>query len=732
MSPDRRAPLAYAACALIVLLGQARAARPGMAFVGRDLQSFFVPLRQGLWRTVSAGEMPFWQRGMFLGYPLLGDPQPALFDPFTWLFGPGDAARSLTLGTLAHLVVAAVGMAFWMRQRRLGAIEGVFAGVAFALGAKQTAHLIHWNFAASTCAWPWMMAGLDAFERTRRGRFVALTAVATCASWLGGSPPMAYLGSLLAGGYALSLAPALGRRSRLDAVLAVAAAPMGLLLAAPLVLPVLELAALGPRGAGATYGFAASWGWPDRSAWAALILPRAWGGMPAYRGPLNSWEMAGYLGLLPMALAALAPMRARRCWFLLAMAILGIWIAFGDSAWLRLHRIATELLPGYRSFRVPTRALMLSSIATSALAAEGLARLRGEPRLRLTVLAALGVLTLAVLALVSHPQGYDAVSLRVDAEAAAVLIGAAAIWALAARPTPVWAALAIPLLLGDLAFQLRDANEVGPAAEEGHALEALAPYVPPGPAPRRIAVLSRHADTNATYARGWEGVTGWNPTLIQRVSSLFEATFTGRVAPLRPATDDTLFPRFDPRSDLCALFAAPLLAVRARGAPPADGRTPGGVDVFPLPALPRVYWTGAFLVADDAQVSAPLHQAARGDIAVLAQPLDRPSGEPAGPVAALDTEVSTNRLAATVRAPRDGLVVVLDPFFPGWRARVDGTPAPLVRANYAFEAVPVRAGTHRVELRYFPTRLVPGLLVAVLCALALATLLRLRRNAGPR
>ena len=62
---------------------------------------------------------------------------------------------------------------------------------------------------------------------------------------------------------------------------------------------------------------------------------------------------------------------------------------------------------------------------------------------------------------------------------------------------------------------------------------------------------------------------------------------------------------------------------------------------------------------------------------------------------------------------------------PGWRATLDGAPARLLRADYAFMAAPVRAGRHVLDLVYFPDRLLPGIAVAIL-ALALLMLLAQR------
>src|ERR1700682_1826486 len=210
----------------------------------------------GLWGTTTArasyrwraGEWPFWQRGMFIGYPLLGDIQFQIFNPLTWLTMPLAPARGVTVQSLLELCLCSAGMAYWMKQRGVRAVEGVFAGVAFALCLKQTVHLHHWTFAASTCAWPWMMAGLDGLARTGRARFVALTALATCGTWVGSSPQMAWFGSALAFLYALALAPELFKRGRPLGVAALAAVPLGIALAAPLLLPVAELNAVGPGG----------------------------------------------------------------------------------------------------------------------------------------------------------------------------------------------------------------------------------------------------------------------------------------------------------------------------------------------------------------------------------------------------------------------------------------------------------------------------------------------------
>src|SRR5258708_8099878 len=222
----KRWRLACLAAALLVLVFNYGLGLAGGAVVANDFRALFIALRAGLQNTLRAGEWPFWQRGMFIGYPVLGDIQFQIFNPFTWLTMPLAPARGITVQSLLELSLCSAGMAYWMQQRGLRAVEGVFAGVAFALCLKQTVHLHHWTFAASTCAWPWMMAGLDGLARDGRARFVALPALATGGTWIRSSPQTAWVGSALAVLYALAPAPELFKRPRaLGAAAPAAVAP---------------------------------------------------------------------------------------------------------------------------------------------------------------------------------------------------------------------------------------------------------------------------------------------------------------------------------------------------------------------------------------------------------------------------------------------------------------------------------------------------------------------------
>ena len=63
---------------------------------------------------------------------------------------------------------------------------------------------------------------------------------------------------------------------------------------------------------------------------------------------------------------------------------------------------------------------------------------------------------------------------------------------------------------------------------------------------------------------------------------------------------------------------------------------------------------------------------------------------------------TTDVLVLAVAAKQPSVLVVADTDYPGWEATVDGAVTPILRANLAFRAVEVPAGSHRVEFRYRP------------------------------
>ncbi len=88
-----------------------------------------------------------------------------------------------------------------------------------------------------------------------------------------------------------------------------------------------------------------------------------------------------------------------------------------------------------------------------------------------------------------------------------------------------------------------------------------------------------------------------------------------------------------------------------------------------------------------------------------------------------------SRIVVDVACEGPGLLVLAENRADGWTASVDGGPAlPTLRADVAWQAVPVPDGTHQVEFRYEPAAFWWGSRISILAAvIALIVLFRPRR-----
>jgi hypothetical protein len=146
----------------------------------------------------------------------------------------------------------------------------------------------------------------------------------------------------------------------------------------------------------------------------------------------------------------------------------------------------------------------------------------------------------------------------------------------------------------------------------------------------------------------------------------------------------------------------------------------GGVGLFRVRGSPAKYFSPpeARVVGQDAEAVAVIDGRDFDPARTVLLDGGVPSSGAAG-------EVTVRREAPTeigldVRRDTPGYLVALQASYPGWEATVNGRPAVMRRADTAFVAVPVGAGTSHVVLRYRPSSVRLGL---VLTGISLVVLL---------
>jgi hypothetical protein len=170
--------------------------------------------------------------------------------------------------------------------------------------------------------------------------------------------------------------------------------------------------------------------------------------------------------------------------------------------------------------------------------------------------------------------------------------------------------------------------------------------------------------------------------------------------------------------------------------PPRIAVNAGPLTVIENPnALPRALWVpAAEVVADPERLLERLEtptESRRQLVLLDAAPPSGFLGNPneQRPGTANFVVNRERRVAIRVIAPARGFLVLADQWDASWRAKVNRAPAPILRANLAFRAVEVPAGSSTIEFRYVPPGLPIGMAVSILTTAALVLAVRRERRA---
>ncbi|MHB1354704.1 MAG: hypothetical protein ACYCZF_01865 [Anaerolineae bacterium] len=357
---------------------------PNLYYSG-DAARGYLPQRISMAGALKAGQFPWWEPDLGIGYPLVAEGEVAAFYPINWLIltlFPADT--SLNASLLLHVFLAGLGMYLWLRRLALSQVAAYYGGAILVLGGFFVAHLGHLSI-LTVAAWlPWMLYLTDGLLRSSRTTFahlmlrVVALASAVTLQYTGGHAQISLLCLILLTMYLfysvvfdrppISTSPAVTFWDRRfgRVILWLAALVIGSLVASPQLLSSWQLSQLSSRAGGLESSFFTSFSFHP------LLLSTYI--LPFLRGnpyPNGSVELLCYLGLLPLSLAALGTWSSPRKikWFFVSLVVFGIFLAFGR--WNPIYPYLLRI-PIFNLFRVPARFLLWSSVGLVGLAVLGL------------------------------------------------------------------------------------------------------------------------------------------------------------------------------------------------------------------------------------------------------------------------------------------------------------------------------------------------------------------------
>jgi hypothetical protein len=716
---------------------------------GGDLASFLFPIYRFAADNLRAGTLPLWNPHLYGGAPFLADMQTGIFYPanlLLFLFVPGFSYQALEWMVVLHIFLAGLFMYLCLRYLEPGRPLRVPAAMAGAVAYMfSDLFIVHFGNLNLIAVAAWLPLILLLFWRALRARRLGLAVGAGVAFGLstleGHLQITLYIGlALFVAVVAEAVASRRSRRGWAFSLLALAiTAAVAIGLAALVLLPAFEYTRLSPR-AELSYQDAARY-----SLVPALLGEMLVPGLFNSREPALYWGVwdrvaVGYVGIFTLILAFLAILlrRGRRIGLLVVLALVAFLLALGGES--VVHGWAYRLLPGFGQLRAPARIIFLLDFALAALAALALDRLlqpldrrasmafRGAWRglIWFTGAAILVGGAWAYLVIYQAQDRDPTLFWRVSAAGSgtifALLMLLASLAWFGARRTgrlrrPALAWLAVGLIYLDLASvgAYSDLGTEPPIVGYDH--PQIVDFLRSQPGVFRIdsrtdvwgvwqpnmALLTGLYDVSgvdnplvvADVARYWEGTGG-------RSTRLYDLLGVHYVLGSKDVTLD--WEKFS-----LILDQDPAVNVYRNETP-----------------LPRAFMVHRAIVAADhedawARIHQPDFDPATSVVLEGGQPLD---GQAAVQATAHIVGYQPNALEIEIEVDTgaEGYLFLSDPFYPGWRAEVDGKPATILRANYAFRAVPVPAGTHRVTMAFRPTSWYAGLGITAFTVLVLLIL----------
>jgi len=706
-----------------------------------DIATQFYPWHATLNAKLRNFEIPLWNHHVLMGTPFEAQPATGVFFPLNWAFAIVSAPSAWAWLFIIRTVIIGISMTLYLRRLGISVAGATVSGLTFAFCGWVTA--FQGRPQLDTAMWlPLMFLAVDYVREGPSRRSIALAAVAFALPVLGGHPEIAAQVILAGTCYALYRAFRVSpRRARYIGAFGAAAA-LSVMLASVQIVPTFEWLGYIPRSLSHHWGALA----PGQI---VGFLSSDISRHPNGDGVLVP-EAAAYAGAFALAVLPFALFWRKRgdVVFFAALAAACIEIVYGwpPAYWISQHLPVLAGLPNWRFLVVAEFCIaVLAGIAVSALQD----RCNVDPTCRaataaiLAFAALIGCGTFLLRLLEGHAIRYQwtvpaiAAGLVMAGLAATRRIGARLFttYAVAAvladmltfsfgympfvRPADIFPANAVFDFLRAHAGSTRRVGAVdvayGNNFEMPYGLAAAGGYDFPT---RRVARFL------STFSRDPFVISFHSERLVHAPKGALDLTGTRYYVATQWNTSAARLGEHPDRFHRVLTAGMQQIFENPDAMPLAFLVPAAGIEVLPNQ---ETEWTEVVSENFDPRRTVTIPSG-----------IVRYEGARSG-AAFAEVEriaVTTNAVEVSASAKEDGLVVLDETYYPGWTARVDGASAPVIRADYAFMAVPVARGTHVVRFEFLPATFLIGATASAIASVVLIYLLffgtRYRNTTGTR
>lgn len=354
--------------------------------MGNDITAYVSFFRTFIGTTILNGhEIPLWNPYVFSGTPLIGNPQAQLFSPFVWPFILSSSP--LLFGWVSILDVFLLGLFTFLfaRSIHMSPYASLFSAITFMFSATVILRIYAGHLPIIE-ALVWFPLILLFFERSFTNNKIlsgTLAGIAMALMVFGGGLQIALYATFLSYTYLIirtfcfTSLPSFREKLRHFAFVGLISLFIFLVLSAVQVMPILEYSQFSNRAEGIGYEFSTWLSFPPENI-VTVVLPDYFGNplgpltLPLISPFISYWELALYLGIIPLILVVIAvifrPNRYEGLFLFFALFAL----LFSMGAYVPLYRFFYDFIPGFSAFRIPSRMLFAFTFSLSIVAGFGI------------------------------------------------------------------------------------------------------------------------------------------------------------------------------------------------------------------------------------------------------------------------------------------------------------------------------------------------------------------------